>query len=115
MMSIVRNLAGHVPAGVAGQGLARLGQQSSAAMSSRSWIVQDNTPFMTSTTPLSRRKVVEVPKPAEGLEEGGALPAQTKAAANRWPVAKKPGDTTEDGTAADRTLPPTDSQGVKSE
>lgn len=114
MMSIVRNLAGHVPAGVAGQGLARLGQQSSAAMSSRSWIVQDNTPFMTSTTPLSRRKA-EVPKPAEGLEEGGALPAETKAAANLSSVAKAPGDTTEVGSVVDRTLPQADAQGVKSE
>ncbi len=114
MMSIVRNLAGHVPAGVAGQGLARLGQQSSAAMSSRSWVVQDNTPFMTSTTPLSRRKV-EAPKPAGGLEEGGALPAETKAAANLSSVVKAPGDTTEVGSVVDRTLPQADAQGVKSE
>lgn len=65
MMAIVRNLAGSVASSLPAPALTRLGAQSVAALSSRTWIVQDNTPYVTSTTPLSKR-FVEVGKPASG-------------------------------------------------
>lgn len=70
MLGIVRNLAGGFTSGLAATAVTRLGAQSVAALSSRSWIVQDRTPFVTSMKPLGERMVV-IPQPrCEAVADG---------------------------------------------
>lgn len=74
MMSIVRSLAGGFAHGMPGPAVARLGVQSVAAMSSRSWVVQHYTPIVTSLVPLGQRQVAIV-KPEDGGRAEGAIPS----------------------------------------
>jgi len=73
MIAMVRNLAGGLTGGLVAKSLTRLAAQSAARVSSRTWIVEDKTPFVTTMTPLGQR-VAEIPKPGAGCETAAESP-----------------------------------------
>lgn len=70
MLSIVRNMGSTVCGLAASQAALRMGAQAAAAMSSRSWVVRDNTPIWSPSVALSKREVAVPSKPMESVAEG---------------------------------------------